>query len=246
MTWPLFNCAAASPTLQPLPIDIVSVQSQVIYGYVGNKVAVSILESFGLAVAAAPMTMFSNTPHNPTIHGKVLPSKWFNGYLLDLSAHDALRQTRTNLPGYLGNLAQAEVLARWVSNPHDERPSLQVIGVHDHGGYVNPGMIVVYRRHLLPLTHDLTPNGFELERLTGQPTSDIERVITAARTLLTRRTQWVAVTSAALTGHLPDWASVFEAAAQACNQVVIALKPTRRTCCAELLLPPMGRTSCPG
>ncbi|CQR44975.1 pyridoxal-pyridoxamine kinase/hydroxymethylpyrimidine kinase [Thiomonas sp. CB3] len=292
MTQNLFNWAAANPTLQPLPIDVVSVQSQVVYGRVGNNVAIPILESFGLIAAAVPTVMLSNTPHYPTIHGGALPTEWFNGYLLDLSARGALRQTRAILLGYLGNPAQAEVLARWISNLHDERPSLQVIvdpviGDHDHGVYVDPGMIEAYRRHLLPLAHGLTPNGFELEHLTGQPAGDIGSVIAAARMLLTGRTQWVAVTSAtpialspaemqvavvtrdqtrvlkhpriatspkgtgdlfaaALTGHLLGGASIFEAATQASNQVVIALDHTRRTRCAELMLPPVGRASCPG
>lgn len=292
MARPLFNDAAASQALRPLPIDVVSVQSQVVYGRVGNNVAIPILESFGLIAAAVPTVMLSNTPHYPTIHGGALPTEWFNGYLLDLSARGALRQTRAILLGYLGNPAQAEVLARWISHLHGERPSLQVIvdpviGDHDHGVYVDPGMIEAYRRHLLPLAHGLTPNGFELGRLTCQPTGDIESVIAAARMLLTGRTQWVAVTSAtpialspaemqiavvtcdetrvlkhpciatspkgtgdlfaaALTGHLLEGVSIFEAAAQACNQVVIALKHTRRTRCAELMLPPVGRASCPG
>ena len=84
--------------------------------------------------------------------------------------------------GYLGNPAQAEVLARGISTLHDERPSLQVIvdpviGDHDHGVYVDPGMIEAYRWHLLPLSHGLTPNGFELERLTGQPTGESEALL---------------------------------------------------------------------
>lgn len=292
MTQNLFNWAAANPTLQPLPIDVVSVQSQVVYGRVGNNVAIPILESFGLTVVAVPTVILSNTPHYPTIHGGALPTEWFNGYLLDLSARGALRQTRAILLGYLGNPAQAEVLARWISNLHGEQPSLRVIvdpviGDHDHGVYVDPGMIEAYRRHLLPLAHGLTLNGFELERLTGQPAGDIGSVIAAARMLLTGRTQWVAVTSAApialspaemqvavvtrdqtrvlkhpriatspkgtgdlfaaaLTGHLLGGDSIFEATTQACNQVAIALDHTRRTRCAELMLPPVGRASCPG
>lgn len=288
----LFNDAAAIPALRPLRIDVVSVQSQVVYGRVGNNVAIPILESFDLTAAAVPTVMLSNTPHYPTIHGGALPTEWFNGYLLDLSARGALRQTRAILLRYLGNPAQAEVLARWICNLHDELPNLRVIvdpviGDHDHGIYVDPGMIEAYRRHLLPLAHGLTPNVFELERLTGQPTDDIGSVVAAARMLLTERTQWVAVTSAApidlapaemqvavvtrdqtqvlkhpriaispkgagdlfaaaLIGHLLGGDSIFESATQACNQVVLALKRTRRACCAELMLPPVGRASCPG
>lgn len=72
-----------------------------------------------------------------------------------------------------------------------------VIGDHDHGVYVDPGLVDAYRRDLLPLADGLTPNGFELAHLTGLAVNDVESVVAAARTLLTGRTQWVAVTSAA-------------------------------------------------
>src|SRR5690606_40315863 len=65
------------------------------------------------------------------------------------------------------------------------------------GVYVDPAMLPVYQQHLLPMAHGLTPNGFELGRLTGLPTATVEQTIAAARTLLTGHTQWVVVTSAA-------------------------------------------------
>src|SRR5690606_20647719 len=78
-----------------------------------------------------------------------------------------------------------------------------VMGDHDHGIYVNPKMADAYRERLMPLAHGLAPNGFELAHLTGLPVHDVDSVVAAARSLLTGRTEWVAVTSAA-----PDtWAT---------------------------------------
>lgn len=187
---------------RPLLFDVVSVQSQVVYGCVGNNVALPILEALGLSVAAVPTVVFSNTPHYPSMHGGALPIEWFSGYLHDLSARGALRALRAILVGYLGNPAQAVVLGRWANQLLAEHPGVRividpVIGDHDHGVYVDAGLVKAYRQHLLPLAHGLTPNDFELARLTGRPVNDIDSLIAAARTLLSGRTQWITVTSAA-------------------------------------------------
>ncbi|MGE4335153.1 MAG: pyridoxine/pyridoxal/pyridoxamine kinase [Pigmentiphaga sp.] len=182
--------------------NVVSVQSQVVYGRVGNNVAVPTLQALGLSVAAVPTVVLSNTPHYPTMHGGAIPLDWFGGYLDDLSARGALSALRAVVVGYLGNPAQAEALAGWCERILAEHPEVRVvidpvIGDHDHGIYVDSGMIDAYRHHLLPQAHGLTPNGFELERLTGRTATGIADIVAAARTLLVGRTQWVAVTSAA-------------------------------------------------
>ena len=202
------NESTTPPPLQPLLHDVVSVQSQVVYGRVGNNVARPTLEALGLTVAVVPTVVYSNTPHYPTIHGGALPIKWFRGYLEDLSARGALQNLKAILVGYLGSPTQAAVLARWIQPLLDQHPGLRVIidpvmGDHDHGIYVDPRMAGAYRQRLMPLAHVLTPNSFELAHLTGLPVHDIESVVVAARSLLTDHTEWVAVTSAA-----PDtWAT---------------------------------------
>lgn len=203
--------AASSNTtaLQPLAIDVVSVQSQVVYGSVGNNVAVPTFEARGLRVAAVPTVVLSNTPHYASVHGGALPLEWFSGYLADLDERAALTHLRAIVCGYLGEPAQAAALARWIGAQLAARPQLRVhvdpvIGDHDHGVYVAPGMIEAYREHLLPLAHGLTPNGFELEQLTGLAVARTQDVIAAARTLLHGRTQWIAVTSAAPAAHDVD------------------------------------------
>lgn len=187
---------------QPLRLDVVSVQSQVVYGRVGNNVALPTLEALGLAVAGVPTVVLSNTPHYPTIHGGPLPIEWFSGYLEDLSARGALRCLKAVLAGYLGSPEQAAVLACWVKPLLARHTGVRlvvdpVMGDHDHGVYVAAGMADAYRQYLLPLAQGLTPNGFELAHLTGRSVNDLESVVAAARTLLAGHTEWIAVTSAA-------------------------------------------------
>lgn len=273
----------AEAALRPLPVDVVSVQSQVVYGRVGNNVAVPTLASFGLTVAAVPTVLLSNTPHYPTIHGGAVPLDWFAGYLLDLQARGALDALRAVVSGYLGSAEQAAALARWIGGRLETQPDLlavvdPVIGDHDHGIYVSPDLVDAHREHLLPMASGLTPNGFELAHLTGRPVADADGILAAARTLLVGRTQWVVVTSAgpgtwadgtmqvavvtrngadvlthpridiapkgtgdlfsaALVGRLLEGDSVVDAAASACDAVVVALRRTREARCAELLLP---------
>lgn len=202
-----------SPALpQPMQFDVVSVQSQVVYGQVGNTIAVPALQAMGLRVAAVPTVILSNTPHHPTVHGGVVPLDWFQGWLDDLCARDAVRRLRGVVAGYLGSPAQADALAGWIARRLEEHPGLQVVidpvvGDEDVGVYVDPGMVEAHRRHL-HLADGLVPNGFELGLLAGHPVQDLEQVAAAARALLVGRTRWVAVTSAAPTTWPPGMMQV--------------------------------------
>ncbi|MCQ4288370.1 pyridoxine/pyridoxal/pyridoxamine kinase [Pseudomonas stutzeri] len=187
---------------EPLSLDVISIQSQVVYGCVGNSVAVPVLHASGLAVGAIPTVVLSNTPHYPTVHGGALPTSWFAGYLKDLEARDALRSVKTILVGYLGNTTQAAVLARWLGTVLGKFSDIcvqldPVLGDDDCGMYVDPSMVRAFQDHLLRFAHGLTPNAFELARLCGRQAETLEEVIDAARSLLIGRTQWVVVTSAA-------------------------------------------------
>lgn len=198
---PLIQAPPAA-ALTPLAIDVVSVQSQVVYGRVGNNVALPAMTAHGMNVAAVPTVILGNTPHYPSMHGGAVPSDWFAGYLDDLVARGALAKLKAILVGYMGNPEQMAILARWIARVKVMRPEVlvvvdPVIGDHDVGIHVAPGMVDAWRDHLLPLADGLAPNGFELACLAGVTPLTVEQTVTQARSLLTGPSQWIVVTSAA-------------------------------------------------
>ena len=191
-----------APTVGTRLIDVVSVQSQVAYGGVGNSIAVPLLQALDLRVAPVPTVLLGNTPHYPTVHGGPLPQDWFEGLLDDLEAREVATRARLLLVGYLGSPQQGLALAHWIDRVRARNPALvvqidPVIGDHDSGRYTDPALEPVWREALMPRAQGLTPNHYELEQLSGTRLHTLDDCIAAARSLLGATTQWVVVTSAA-------------------------------------------------
>ncbi|MDO5090438.1 MAG: pyridoxine/pyridoxal/pyridoxamine kinase [Cardiobacteriaceae bacterium] len=187
---------------QPLAVDILSIQSQVIYGRVGNNAVIPTLEQHGLTAISIPTVLFSNAPHYPSFYGGVIPDDWFAGYLQAVEDRAILPRTRAIMLGYLGSPAQADILAAWLAKIREQHPHLAiqidpVLGDSHCGLYVDAGLAESYRNHLRHLATGMTPNHFELEYLAGRPLETLDDVITAARELLSATTRWIIVTSAA-------------------------------------------------
>ena len=67
-----------------LPL-VISIQSQVVFGHVGNSAAVFPMQAAGLEVAAIPTVLFSNQPAYPTLRGAPLPPDLFADLLRGVS-----------------------------------------------------------------------------------------------------------------------------------------------------------------
>lgn len=175
----------------PAPL-VLSIQSQVVHGHVGNSAAVFPMQAAGLTVAAVPTTLLSNNPHYPTMRGQVLDAALVEDLLLGLTERGLIEKARFLVTGYLGSAEIGAVVARFVRLAKARNPDLvyicdPVMGDIDLGVYVKPDIPELMRGELVPLADLLTPNQFELGLLTDHPTSTAKELSGAFQALCDAR-----------------------------------------------------------
>jgi pyridoxine kinase len=189
-------------------MNVISIQSQVAYGHVGNSAAVFPMQMHGIDVIAVPTTLLSNRPGYPTIRGRVLDAQLVADILLGIEERGAVDTAQMILSGYLGSADIAAVVADFVARAKARNPALRyccdpVLGDRDRGLFVHADIPPPVRDRLCPLADIMTPNHFEFEWLCGARAATIEEVIEASRALMARGPSTVIVTSAELT-DTPD------------------------------------------
>jgi pyridoxine kinase len=182
-------------------MNVISIQSQVAYGHVGNSAAVFPIQMHGIDVVAVPTTLLSNRPGYPTIRGRVLDSELVADLLRGIEERGAVDSAQMILSGYLGSAGNAAVVADFVTRAKAKNPALlyccdPVLGDRDRGLFVHADIPPLVRDLLCPLADIVTPNHFEFEWLCGTKAATIDQVLKAARTFMARGT--IVVTSAEL------------------------------------------------
>ena len=186
-------------------MNVISIQSQVAWGHVGNSAAVFPLQMHGIDVIAVPTTLLSNRPGYPTIRGRVLEAQLVADLLLGIEERGAIETSSMILSGYLGSPDIAAVVADFVIRAKARNPSLlyccdPVLGDRDRGLFVQADIPPLVRDRLCPLADIITPNHFEFEVLGGAKAGTTADMIAQAQTLLGRGPSTVIITSA----ELPD------------------------------------------
>lgn len=186
----------------PSPVDVISVQSQLVYGCAGNSAAVPPLRALGVRVAEIPTTLLSNAPFYATLRGRMLPVDWFSELLTGASERGLPQRAKALVSGYFGTVANGEAFADWLDTTAPQSPSMRyfldpVIGDTHTGPYVEPALERVFRERLLRHAWLVSPNAFELGRLTGLPSLAEADALVAARRLLEQGPAWVLAHSVA-------------------------------------------------
>jgi pyridoxine kinase len=153
-------------------MNILSIQSWVSYGHVGNASAVFPLQRLGAEVWAINTVQFSNHTGYGDWKGAVYSGESVRDLVDGIAARGALERCDAVLTGYVGGADIGEAILHAVASVRQANPKAlyccdPVIGDSDTGVYVRPGIEAFLRQHALSAADITTPNRFEIERLTG-------------------------------------------------------------------------------
>lgn len=168
-------------------MNVLSIQSQVVYGHVGNSAAAFVLQRQGHAVWQVPTVLFSNHLGKPTFRGRDVPAEQARDLIQGLKELGYLDDVDMLLTGYLGTPDTARLAAELAGIIRAEKPHAifacdPVMG-DDDALYVKPDLAEAIAADLVPIADLLLPNIFELSRLTGHIIKTPEAALEAARAL---------------------------------------------------------------
>lgn len=189
---PLWQAGAASiapETCCPVTASVLSINSRVAYGYVGNAAAVFCLQRLGLEAWALDTVRFSNHPGYGAHAGAAAAPGELTRLLDGLEARGVLGACRGLLCGYLGRAETAAVMADAARRLRAARADALVLcdpvmGDAAAGLYVPEAVADAIAERVVPAADVVTPNAFELGRLAGAEVTDEASALAAARGLL--------------------------------------------------------------
>ncbi len=157
---------------------ILSIQSSVAYGHVGNSAATFPLQRLGHEVWPVLTVHFSNHTGYGSWRGQVLAPEMVAEVIEGIADRGVLGSVDAVLTGYQGSPGVAEVVLDTVARVRALNPAAiyccdPVMGDVDRGMFVLPGVPELMRDRVVPVADVVTPNAFELSFLSGVPMTDM-------------------------------------------------------------------------
>ncbi len=166
-------------------LNILSIQSSVAYGHVGNSAAVFTLQRLGFEVWAVNTVALSNHPGHGGWRGHFATPASVAEIVRGLDDRGVLARCDAVLTGYLGDPGMGEVaidaILRVRAANRDVRVCCDpVMGDAGRGFFVRPGIPEFFRERALAHADIVVPNAFELEFLAGRSCAGVEEALVAA------------------------------------------------------------------
>jgi pyridoxine kinase len=190
-------------------MHVLSIQSSVAYGHVGNSSATFPLQRLGVEVSPVLTVHFSNHTGYGQWRGPVLDPADVADVITGIEERGVLGTVDAVLSGYLGDVAIGKVVLDALERVRTVNPEVvyccdPVMGDVGRGMFVRPGIPEFMRDAAVPVADVVTPNQFELEYLTDSTVATLDDALHAAAALRARGPAVVLVTSLARAGGAED------------------------------------------
>ena len=181
-------------------MNLLSIQSHVAFGHVGNASAVFPLQRLGAEVWPVHTVQFSNHTGYGAWRGQVFGADLVRDVVSGIEERGVLPKCDGVLSGYMGDAAIGEAIVGAVAKVKAANPIARyccdpVIGDVGRGVFVRPGIPEFMRGKAVPASDVITPNQFELDYLSGIETKAIADALKAVKRLHGAGPQWILVTS---------------------------------------------------
>ena len=189
-------------------MKILSIQSSVAYGHVGNSAAVFPLQRLGHEVWPVITVHFSNHTGYGAWRGPLLAADDVREVIAGIEDRGVLGEADAVLSGYQGDPAVGGIILDTVAKVKALNPDAvyccdPVMGDVGRGMFVRPGIPEFMRDTVVPQADILTPNHFELDFLAGRETRTLAEILDAVDEVRDRGPRDVLVTSV-LHGDVPE------------------------------------------
>jgi pyridoxine kinase len=181
-------------------MNLLSIQSHVAYGHVGNAAATFPLQRMGVEVWPIHTVQFSNHTGYGAWTGQVFDASLIGELVKGIEARGVLGACDGVLSGYMGSAATGEGILDAVrrvkrANAKSRYCCDPVIGDVGRGVFVREGIPECMRERAVPAADIVTPNQFELEYLSGQSVKKPAEALSAIDTVHALGPRHVLVTS---------------------------------------------------